>query len=175
MTTDKDSMINRQRPRGRPSLIEDPNATRADEVIAWTVYRLLMMGFALRSRNSTPGVAEVVAKEALVMLKRADSYGKALGPDRIEQIFESWFKREQKRRCNAKEWPLRARWRYSKGSLKERVPSKVMPIEQLAARLLKNGGSWPDKSPVVHGDLILSPKARKELGPMPKIKSGGEV
>lgn len=156
--------------RGRPRNTDSPKTAEADSAIARTVYALACWGFPLRSRDDRAGVFELVGAQALRVLGRADHEKKALGPDRVEQIFEGWFKAEQAHRAQHGLWPLQARWRYTKNSLHERCPNKMMTTDELAAHLLKNGGEWAGPQGLMaSGDLVLSDKARAKLGPMPRL------
>lgn len=159
--------------RGRPPSVSNPHTAAADGAIALSAYYLLDCGFPGRTGNSGPGVFEVVGLEACRVLKRVDSYGRALGPDRIEQIFEDWFTSEQEARRRDRRWPLRERWRYTKESLSERAP-RGMSLAEMAADLLRNNGQWKfPQSILPAGDLILSPSADRALGPRPRFHENG--
>jgi len=145
--------------RGRPRSSANPKTAADNRVIALTVYNLVCWGFPLRSRGDSAGVCELVALQARQILKRTDNYGRALGPDRVEQIFEEWFKAEQATRKERGIWPLKKRQCYTKESLAERIPDKRLMLEGLAAELLSNEGKWvrPGRA-LPHGDLVLTPK-----------------
>lgn len=156
--------------RGRPRVEESPKTVAADQVIGRTIWNLAIWGFPIRSRGETQGACEVVGLKARHILDRVDGNGVALGPDRIEQIFEKWFKQEKERRAAAHLWPLSERWRYTKESLTDRRPDSRLSIEDYAERLLKNGGQWDGPRPFLpSGDLRLAPKAEETLGPVPEI------
>ncbi|BAO29374.1 hypothetical protein [Sulfuritalea hydrogenivorans] len=160
--------------RGRPRSSSSPQTAAADSAIGRSVYQLASWGYPLRSRGDGAGACEVVALEARRILNRADSDGRALGPDRVEQIFESWFSREQEARREGRQWPLRERWRYTKSSLAERIPDKTLGLEGLAAELLRNDGRWVGRELVMPcGDLELAPKADSIMGQAPKIVGNG--
>lgn len=162
------------RRRGRPRSSSSPKTLAADTAIARTVYHLVTWGFPLRSRGTDAGVCEVVGLEACRILQRTDSVGRALGPDRVEQIFEAWFDVEQASRRTSRRWPLIERWRYSKGSLTARLPDKGLSLEEVAAELLLHGGCWIRQYPSIPtGDLELNPKAALILGPTPKFAKTG--
>lgn len=112
--------------------------------------------------------------EARRTLQRADNYGRALGPDRVEQIFEAWFKSEKQARSESRRWPLSERWRHTKDSLLERIPDKTMSLEALAVELLRNDGRWVGRELLMPcGDLVLTPKADRILGSVPKLSETG--
>lgn len=158
------------RRRGRPRAAASPRTVAADQAIARTVWNLATWGFAMRSRGENPGVCEVVGLKARHVLDRTDSDGQAIGPDRIEQIFEAWFKQEQATRRAEKRWPLSERWRYTKESLTDQRPDKRLSLDEYAERLLMNNGSWDGPTPILPaGDLVLTPKADELLGPVPEI------
>lgn len=161
-----------QKRRGRrPRSEASPKTAAADQVIGRTVWNLVIWGFPMRRRGEYPGVCEVVGLKARQAIDRADSDGKAIGPDRIEQIFEAWFKQEQITRRAERRWPLSERWRYTKDSLSDRRPDKRLSLDEYADLLLKNGGNWDGPRPLLpSGDLVLTPKAESILGPVPKIK-----
>jgi|GEM_PF-5000218 len=161
-----------KRGRGRPKNKDDPEIALMDEVIARTMFQLLSWGLPRRSKGTKLGIAEAIGNAALTILKRSDSSGLALGPERIEQIFELWFAKETSRRISSKEWPMPQRWRYAKETLKQRIPNKTLDLEQLVNILLNNNGVWPEKLTglIPHGDLELTPSAWEKLGSMPKLK-----
>jgi len=133
-----------------------------------------MWGFPKRTIGGRAGVCEVVGLKAAQILRRDDGGGRALGEDRIEQIFETWFVAEQKSRTDARRWPLRGYSSVSKDSRGERRPNKQMSLQELAAELLQNGGEWVRSAPIVAtGDYELTPKAAKLLGPTPKFEKTG--
>lgn len=150
--------------RGRPPNSANPKTAAADETIAKTVHRLVTWGFPKRSRGNDAGVCEVVALEARRILQRVDHCGLALGPDRVEQIFEAWFSTEQAERRNSRRWPLMQRRRYVKASLKLSRPR--LSLDHVAAILLSNGGQWRERNqlPGHDGDDILAPAEQRRLG-----------
>lgn len=160
--------------RGRPRNEANPKIAEHDRIIAMTVYQLACWGLPLRTGSDSPGIFEAVGLQACSVLQRSDSNRRALGPDRVEQIFEAWFKKEQALRLSRRQWPLKERWRYTKESLGESIPDKRMNVCQLAEELLKNKGRWVRPGPTLsHGDLILSPKAYRAIGPTPKFIENG--
>ncbi len=160
--------------RGRPPNTERPKLVHADRVIGKTVYRLLMWGFPKRTIDGRAGVCEVVGLKAAQILRRDDGGGRALGEDRIEQIFEAWFIAEQNSRMNARRWPLRGYSSVSKDSRAERRPDKRMSLEELAADLLQHGDELARTARMVAtGDYVLTSKATKLLGPTPKFSKTG--
>jgi|GEM_PF-6231428 hypothetical protein len=124
--------------RGRPR--DDANV-EADEIIARTADTLIWWGLSRRNvANEGPSkVYEAVGKQAKEVLGRTDSYGNALGQDRIEQIHENWAIRNIRK----------GRGRYTKRSLRERIPNKGASTEELASFLLRNKGEWPDKTAII--------------------------
>lgn len=160
--------------RGRPPNTGRPKLVSADRVIGKTVYHLLLWGFPKRTIDGRAGVCEVVGLKAAQILKRDDGGGRALGEDRIEQIFEAWFVAEQKARTDARRWPLRGYSSVSKDSRAERRPDKRMSLEELAVELLQHDGE-PTRTVriVATGDYALTSKAARLLGPTPKFSKTG--
>jgi hypothetical protein len=122
--------------RGRPR--DDANVKAKDEIIARTADTLIWWGLSRRNiaNEKSSKVYEAVGKQAKEVLGRTDSNGNALGQDRIEQIHEQWA-------------ITKGRGRYTKRSLKERVPNKIATIEEFASFLLRNKGEWPDPTPII--------------------------
>ncbi len=163
-------MIEEKRKRGRPRISENSATSNSDTIIAKTVYRLLMVGFSMRNSKDEVGIAEQCALAAKISLQRTDSNGLPLSGDRIEQIYEKWFK-QINRDHNPNSWPIPKRWRYTKESLRLRCPIKDLPFSELVTLLINNMGEWPDRPhpQVPSEDLVLTQRAWKELGPIPKI------
>ncbi len=144
--------------RGRPANADQPQEAAADEIIAKTVSQLMFWGF------SQGEVCKCVGVLAAQILHRTNHAQRGLGPERIEQIYETWL-------CSH---PLpnfaRGRWRYPKRELERRRPrlcGKAMSRNQLARRLLMSRGQWPcqldEPSPFVPlGDPELTPKAHDD-------------
>ena len=124
--------------RGRPR-----NDAAKDAKIAEAVYRLCMWGFAL------PEVFEAVAGAALSELGRGDHAARALGADRVKQIYGEWMKSQE----------LRAvRWRYAKQALELRRPPGS--LRALAKKVVR--GWWPRYDGPGPGDPELSPKGHED-------------
>ena len=162
-------MLQKKR-RGRPRNSDSPKIVAANNTVARTIHTLSCWGFPQRSRkgsdgNDAPGVYEVVGLAAKKI--RSDHAGRALGPDRIEELYEAWFAAETKHRHSKEMWPLMKRSRYLKESLRERMPSSTsgLGVHELAERLLENNGFWVSTPPVLpNGDLVLSPRERERKG-----------
>src|SRR6267154_1893175 len=131
------------RKRGRPRHAALTDIASNDEIIARTDRQLIFWGFPQKQR-----VFELVGKLAQRILGRTDSNGLGLGADRIKQIYQLW---------NLKQ-PFRyQRWRYTRETLRLRVPDKTASINQLAVTLLQNDGEWPEDPSgawISHGDAI---------------------
>jgi hypothetical protein len=152
--------------RGRPRNSASPKTAAADLVIGQTVFSLSCWGVPFRTSAKAVGAFEIVGLRARKALHRFDHDEKPLGPDRVEQIFESWFSTENTVRRGASKWPLLKRSRYLRESLRERVPleARRLSIEDVVDSLLANGGLSPWESPRYTGDLLLSPKESEKKG-----------
>lgn len=150
--------------RGRPTNASSPRTAKADSTIGRTVHALVFWGFPVRD------VCWAVASVARDILQRQDNHKRELSGDRIEQIYEHWKKAQ----------PLKIqRKRYIAKGLRVRCPDKTASVDELALKLLSNGGEWPAmqtarfwsevhhawmESPgVIHGDCELTPKAIAEV------------
>lgn len=122
--------------RGRP---RSPESSQRDELLARTVYRLILWGFKQRG-----GIYDVVAEEASKCLERGES--EPLGADRVEQIYEQWRKRKKR------DWliPPLVPQRYRRDSFARNRPN--LPLPALARILIQKGGRW------------LADEARSEAG-----------
>lgn len=76
-------------PRGRPRKLDHKTVT-ADATIGRTIWQLAHWGFVL-GRVGEDAVLAVVADQAAKVLGRADTRGRALSIERIEQIYEAWL------------------------------------------------------------------------------------
>lgn len=136
--------------RGRPRHDSDYDLVQKDEAIARTAQTLIMWGFSRRTKKEEDAkiaVYEVVGKLAKEILGRTDPYGMALGPDRIEQIHEEWRAKEKRRAREEARMGPASRAIFMKTSLQRRAPNKSM--EDIAATLLRNGGEWPERAPIM--------------------------
>jgi hypothetical protein len=154
------------RPRGRPRNADSPERCVQDGAIANAVHRLSTWGFPLRSE-----VLEAVGKAALKELRRGDHVGRALGPDRIEQIYKRWL--NEQREVRSFEHYLKTgkiadvnpifseRWRYTKESLATVRPRGS--VLNLARKLLR-GWKPPRRRAdgYVHSEPGLTPRAESE-------------
>lgn len=141
--------------RGRPRHDSDYDLVQKDEAIARTAQALIMWGFSRRTKKEEDAkiaVYEVVGKLAKEILNRTDfcgtdPYGMALGPDRIEQIHEEWRAKEKRRAREEARMGPAGRAIFMKKSLQRRAPNKS--LEDIAAILLRNGGKWPERAPIM--------------------------
>jgi hypothetical protein len=152
--------------RGRTRNSANPKTAAADLVIGQTVFSLSCWGVPFRTSAKAVGAFEIVGLRARKVLHRFDHDEKPLGPDRVEQIFESWFSTENAARRGGGKWPLLKRSRYIRESLRETVPleARRLSIEKVVDLLLENGGKSPWESPRYTGDLQLSPKEYENKG-----------
>lgn len=168
-----------KRRRGRPS----KNTVRraADEAIARTVWQLLSWGYTLRGAG---GVAEVVGRVAHDVLKVADHAGRALGDRSIEEIFDDWSAKATRatgwvRAGQRIDLPVGKPWQAVQvGHLRASGP-RNMTMREVAEKLLRNNGRWPDKSGLpgkfVLGDPTLTAKAwTTYVDEAPKFPPPGE-
>ena len=163
-------------PRGRRKSSDSPQRREKDAAIGRTLYRLLCWGYTMRSRGTEPGVAEVVGHAARGVLGLSDAAGRALGPDRIEQIFEQWFNsdnglaaepggwRSGGKRMLLRPWStakVRVRNPAHGDGLVDRRPNwyprgiqdGLGTTEEIVTELLRHGGKWPHGTPKYGGDL----------------------
>jgi hypothetical protein len=160
--------------RGRPRNDGDPELAAADERIAQTIYRLNLWGFGL-----TSDVFDTIAHLACIELGRKDHTGhRALGAERIEQIYKHWLKRHVYLRSFERYhlthevpdvnpiFPLRAR--FTRSSLAAHRPRGS--LKGLARKLLQG---WHPKSKTkanagyISPEPELTPKALRELKSFP--------
>lgn len=137
--------MERRKP-GRPPL--GRRDASANLVIAQTVHTLANWGFSVRTVAS-PGVAEVVGVLAFRILKRASSQGGPLCERQIKRIYEGWLGDPIARWAHSSaHYPVawRRRWR----------PLPKASLEQLAERLLRNGGVWPREAVTISGHAGLA-------------------
>lgn len=152
--------------RGRPRAHSDPRTAAADATIGRTVWQLLSWGYTMRSRGLKPGVCEAVGTAARDVLRRGDSAGRALGPDRVEQIFNAWLPTSE---SGIRYRPLQKIWtRITKDSLIARRPHRGS-LDDHARTLLEHGGRWPFGLPLMLGEDVLTQKAYDELRRWPRI------
>lgn len=151
-----------QRRRGRPPNKASPARRQIDATIGKTIWTLACWGFPLRRR-----VYPLVGVLARTVLGLKDSAGRALGPDRIEQIFEDWHSVSEYR--HGRPW-----MRYTLRSLEVRQPVCGFTLEQVAEALLRDGGEWlhvdpgddqyfrfdPEMTPKAHANYLRSPRLR---------------
>jgi hypothetical protein len=124
--------------RGRPPIASDPKLATADALIGRTVHIMIEWGMRQRTigrgTREKLGVYEAVGLAARTELGRTDSGDqRALGPDRIKQIYEKWRKAKSVRSTRSF---------YTKESLAERHPLKGVSVIELARVLLKKKGRW---------------------------------
>jgi hypothetical protein len=186
--------------RGRPSSHSNRTIREADRTIARTLYRMRSWGYSMRSEGSTPGAAELVGMLAQKLLRRCDSDGLPLGPDRIEQILEEWLSSEDGWQAEPGGWldsagkKVRAfPWTYVKVrtrdsrqgcGLVDRRPKYIPGRQQstppeaaeLITVLLQHSGVWPYPLHRLWGDDALkgAPQARWEKAPRP-AKDGDQL
>lgn len=145
------------------------------------MHALLCWGFTLRSRGLRAGVAEVVGKLAREHFQLQDSKGRALGPDRIEQVLEQW---RAKQRWRARPWTyvvLQPRRASHGAGLIDRRPhwsprgllGRSANLEEFADELLRHGGRWPHGEPRYLGDDALTDKAWAAWLRAPRISPPG--
>lgn len=180
-------MVEQKRGRGRP-----PNSgarARADEAIARTVLQLLRWGFTLRSHGPNQGVAELVALEAARTLSVVDSDGLALGPDRVRQIFNDWYRSAGRaasgwklpaHRAAPRPWTrvvLNAPPGGGHGlaelrplSLSGRLGEEAT-LQDYIAELLRHGGRWPHATRRPHGDPHVTEKGWAEWRAAPRLRA----
>lgn len=150
---------------GRPRNESSPRVARQDEIIAYTVSRLIFWGFPQRR----DGVFQSVARAIESGSGFAD-HGREIGAHRVEKIYKDWKSKEVERNGSHLRFQ---RWRYTRESLARNTPRGN--IYELACELLRNQGKW--ESQVSDGppgldsvSLELAPKAKAELEKMPKLK-----
>lgn len=175
------------RPRGRPRI----GKSREHIAIALTVNQLIMWGFSGRGE-----VFEAVGAAARIVFGRRLRFGDretALGPDRIEQIWEDNHPPTMFERL-APPWPKgwgpkpswKHRYLYTKRGLQRLNPRPDATVQELAEILLQNDGKWPWPTERVwrplerkwewqeisrfQGAPELSKKGRAELDALPMIR-----
>lgn len=145
------------RSRGRPRNTEQDH----DRLIAVAVLSLLRLAHPGRSGHSEneiwSGVYEAVGIAAKNVLERTDGQGRALGPDRVEQIYEQnithYYSEQEKK--------LGFAWKFRRGRVKKmtllrhkdgrpttsrrgtKVEARRSSNVPLAEILLKNKGEFP--------------------------------
>jgi hypothetical protein len=135
-----------QRKRGRPPL--GSSATSSNKIIAQTVHTLASWGYSIRT-DAKPGAAEVVGLLAVRVLGRASSQGGPLSERQVKRIYEDWLGDPVARRAHSSaHYPVawRRRWR----------PAPDASIEQVAEKLLRNGGIWPKDAVSITGWAALA-------------------
>jgi hypothetical protein len=151
--------------RGRPRNADSAERCAQDEAIAIAVHRLSLWGFPLRSE-----VLGAVAKAALKELGRGDHVGRALGPDRVEQIYKRWLLEQREARSFERYLetgkiadvnPLfLERWRYTKETLERDRPRGS--ALNLACKLVRGWHPRTRLTGFVSPGATLSPRAEAE-------------
>lgn len=160
---------NAPRRRGRPKNADRANLRRADEAIGLTVWQLLAWGYPLRRAG---GVADVVGTAAAEALKRVDHAGRALGPDRIEQIFKGWMRTARRQSGWFKHpVPYDRPWTGAVVSWLRATGPRNVELPDIARALLLHGGVWEGGPlPRYVGDAPPTAKRQKELRAMPRMR-----
>lgn len=127
-----------KRPPGRPRISDTAERIEQTRLIGMAVYKLMYW-----ARGSQREICEAVGKAAKTVLSRADTYGIALGSERIKDFYEGWVNEENQWR-EKKGWGLLPRiGDHTKKSRYAGAPNKVDSLELLAEQLLRNKGSPP--------------------------------
>lgn len=145
--------------RGRPRNEDDDDLRAQDEAIARTVHVLSMYGYSLIEE-----IPEVVGRLAAEVIARTDHKGRALGADRVLQIYKA--------HRQAASVPIKPGRLTKKSRVAHRPENES--LDETARRLLRHGGREPrdaNNGYIAAGfPFELTDAAEQEIRQLPRLK-----